>query len=264
MATPFFLHFMLGNFRLIVRLLAGLSIPLVFFVILTTHARLGMVGFFLSGLIYVIVWAVNRWKNARGSLLGPAVVAAYPAIFCGFVAASFLVPRLKVMVWGGGETQYSNESRMVQIATGIPLILSHPWGYGTALGAAKLGFSDNSSGSITIDNYYLETALDWGVVGFIVYVAMIVLPAWFAGRYSWARGMRTREHTFLVPASIFMIEFIVIKSIFSQTHNHKLQFIVMGMIAALIYRVRFGVPGDELPNSPAPQPEARRRESLAN
>ena len=107
------------------------------------------------------------------------------------------------------------------------------------------------SGSITIDNYYLETALDWGVAGLIyIYIGMLVLVAWAAVRYSWARGMRTREHTFLVPASIFMIEFIVIKSIFSQTHNHKLQFIVMGMIAALICRVRFGVPGDELPNSP--------------
>ena len=246
MATPFFIHFMVGKFRLVVRILAGFSIPLVFAVILLTHSRLGMVGFFLSSLLYLILWAIGRWKNSRGSLMGPAIVAAYPAIFCGFVAASFFVTRLKVLIWGSGETKASNESRSAQLLTGIPMILSHPWGYGTGRGAETLGFTEED-GTLTIDNYYLLSALDWGIAGFIVYFGMIILVAWAAGRQSWGRQMRSREHTFLIPASIFLIEFFIIKSIFSQTHNHKLQFIVMGMVAALIYRIRFGVLGDELP-----------------
>jgi hypothetical protein len=213
MAMPFLIHFMGRRFRLFVRILAGLSIPLVFVVILLTHSRLGMVGFFLSSLLYLILWAMDRWKNTRGSLIGPAVVAAYPAIFCGFIAASFFVTRLKVLIWGNGETKYSNESRSAQLQTGIPLVLSHPWGFGTGIGAARLGFTEED-GTGTIDNYLLLTALDWGIAGLIIYFGMIILLIWAAGRQSWARSMRSREHTFLVPASILLIEFFVIKTIF--------------------------------------------------
>ncbi|HLZ75558.1 O-antigen ligase family protein [Phenylobacterium sp.] len=263
LATPFLLHYIGGPFRTPIKIAAVLALPLVFVVILSTQARLGMVGFFLSVLLYLVVWGVNRWKSAKGSLLGPAIVLAYPAFFLAFVAASFTVQRLKTIVWGNGETAASNEGRMEQMQKGIPMIFKRPWGYGAGRGAEKLGYM-TPGGTLTIDNYFLLVALDWGILGFIVYYGMILMVTWNAARYGWARTLRNREHSYLVPAGIALAEFFVIKSIFSQTHNHALTFMIMGMVAALIFRIRYGVPGDELPNLPPLQPPARPRSSLAN
>ena len=109
-------------------------------------------------------------------------------------------------------------------------------------------------GVVTIDTYFLALALDWGILGFLIYYGMILMVTWKAVRYGWTGGARTREHGYLIPAGIALTEFFVIKTIFSQTHNHALVFIMMGMVAALIYRIRFGVPGDELLEAPSPGP----------
>ena len=42
----------------------------------------------------------------------------------------------------------------------------------------------------------------------------------------------------------------------------KLKWAALLILAALIFRIRYGVPGDELPNSPVLQPAAPRRNSL--
>jgi hypothetical protein len=250
LATPFLLHYIGGPFRTPVKLASILALPLVFVVILSTQARLGMVGFFLSVLLYLVIWGVNRWKTAKGSLLGPAIVLAYPAIFLAFLGASFTVQRLRTIVWGNGQTAASNEGRMEQLQKGIPMVFQRPWGYGAGRGAEKLGYM-TPGGTLTIDNYFLLVALDWGILGFLVYYGMILMVTWNAARYGWISHQRAREHTLLIPAGIALAEFFVIKSIFSQTHNHALTFMIMGMVAALIYRIRFGVPGDELPKNPA-------------
>ena len=112
LATPFLLNFIAGPFRPIVSGICErpffFSIPLVFFVILLTGARLGMVGFFLGTLLFLGIWGVQRWRSLKGSLIGPAVVLAYPAFFIAFMAASFTVQRLKTIVWGNGATEASN------------------------------------------------------------------------------------------------------------------------------------------------------------
>jgi len=247
LATPFFLHFALGDgYKLWTRVAAAVCLPLVFTVILSTQARLGVLGFMLGGLLYVGFWAMQRWRASRHSLVGPAVLAAYPAFFVAFITASFFVGRIRRMVWGSGETQASDEARREQLRLGIPKVLTHPWGYGTARGADELGYA-GPSGIVTIDNYFLLVALDWGILGFIVYYGMIVMAVWASGRELVAGRLRTREQAWLIPVTIALIEFFVIKTIFSQTHNHKLEFMMLGMVCALLYRIKFGVPGEELP-----------------
>jgi len=247
LSIPFLLHYIGGPYRTIVRLLAIGAIVLIFYVILISHARLGVVGFFLATLLYLLIWSLRRWRRFKGGLLGPAIVAAYPTIFLAVIVASFFVGRIRNVVWGNSETAASNQGRIEQLKAGIPMLLTHPWGYGTGRGAEKLGWTD-PGGVLTIDNYFLLVALDWGILGFIFYYGMIVMVIWYSARYGWLRtNERHPEHTLLFPAGVAMSVFIVIKTIFSQTHNHKLQFMIMGMICALIYRVRFGVPGDDAP-----------------
>jgi hypothetical protein len=250
LATPFLIHYMAGAYRLAVRLAAGVALPLVFYVILATHARLGVVGFMLGCLLYLLVWSLKRWNQVKGSILGPAIVVGYPMIFFGILAGSLVIGRLRKIVWGNSETAASNQGRLEQLKAGLPMVLQRPWGYGAGRGADKLGFTD-PGGFMTIDNYFLLVALDWGILGFIFYYGMILMTIWNAGRYGLAPSVRRREHALLFPVGIALTEFFVIKTIFSQTHNHKLQFMMMGMVVALIYRVRYGVPGDELPAMPS-------------
>ena len=237
LTTPFVIHFMMGNYKTWVRVAAALSIPFIFYTILGTGARLGMVGFFASCLLYLLCWGSMRWRQVRGSLIGPAVVLAYPAIFCAFMAATFFIQRLHNMVWGGSNTSYSNDGRSAQVAQGLPKVFSHPWGYGIGMGAEALDYH-NLAGVLTIDTYYLLVALDYGILGFLVYYSTIILVIVFAARYGLVAQPKDRERTFLIPVGIALTAFFIIKSIFSQTENHTLQYQMMGMVAALIYRIK--------------------------
>ena len=237
LAAPFVIHFMMGQYKRWVQVAAGLSLPFMFYTILATDARLGVVGFFIAIMLYALCWGVMRWRDMRGSLMGPTVVLAYPAAFSLFVAATFFVRKLHNMVWGGSHTQFSNGAREEQVAAGIPKILSHPWGYGINQGAAALNFRMDD-GKATIDTYYLLVALDYGVLGFLVYYSAILVVIGFCAKYGLKAAPPEREETLLIPTGIALAAFFVIKSIFSQTENHTLQYMMMGMAAALVYRVQ--------------------------
>lgn len=251
LTTPFVIHFMAGSFRPWVRVAAALSLPLIFFVILSTHARLGMVGFFLAALLYLLAWSLLRWRNVKNSIFGPVIVLGYPAIFTIFLAATFMVHRLKAIVWGVGGTAYSNQGRLDQLAAGIPKVLVRPWGYGANRGAEALGYT-NKAGTLTIDNYYLLVALDYGIIGFVLYYAAILTIIFFAGQAILKMQIKEREATFLVPTAIALSVFFVIKSIFSQTHNHSLQFMLMGMAAGLLFRIKQSQDVPQVEASPNP------------
>lgn len=239
LATPFVIHFAMGSFRPIVKVAAAVSLPLIFYTILATDARLGVVGFFMAGMLYLLTWSIMRWRNRSDSILGPAIVLAYPAIFCAFMAATFVVQRLKSMVWGSGATTYSNQGRLDQLAAGIPKVLTRPWGYGASRGAEELGYT-NLAGSMTIDNYYLLIALDYGLLGLVFYYGAILLVIFSAAKFGLVASPKNREHTFLIPVGISLSVFFVIKAIFSQTQNHTLQFMMMGIAAAMIFRIKNG------------------------
>jgi len=237
MACPFVIHFMVGNYRWSTRIAAGLSLPLIIYLIGASQSRLGAVGFLMGSLLYLLVWSFRKWRHVKGTLIGPAVVMAYPVIFVFFIAATFLWQRLRVIVWGGGAASYSNEGRMEQLKDGIPRILSRPIGFGADQGADALGYT-NLAGRLTIDNYYLLIALDYGIQGFVLYYGAILLTIYAAGTYGLKARMRDREQELLIPLGISLSVFFVIKAIFSQAQNHTLQFMMMGMVAAIVYRVR--------------------------
>jgi len=92
---------------------------------------------------------------------------------------------------------------------------------------------------LTIDTYYLTVALEYGVLGFILYFGAFLFAVGGATRYVLAPfDRRNREAGFLLPAGICLINFVVIKSVFAQQDNHPLVFMVLGMALALTYRIR--------------------------
>jgi O-Antigen ligase len=206
-----------------------------FYAIMLTDSRLGMVGFLVGMLLYILLWSLEFWWRNKSNPLGPALILAYPAVFTAFIAATFFVRRLEVMVWGSGATAASNLSREAQWARGIPKIIVNPFGYGIGQSGDVLGWT-NQVGVASIDSYYLSILLEYGVMGFIIYYGMLGYAAYLGGKTS--LDARTPETRLLRPLSISIVAFIVIKSVFSQEATHPLVFAMLGMIVALTYRVR--------------------------
>ncbi|WP_312162789.1 O-antigen ligase family protein [Phenylobacterium sp.] len=237
LVAPFILHFVMFGKKLVTRIAAGATMPLMLYVVIITDSRLGMVGFLLAFMLYLLLWSGLRWRADKSSLLAPAIVLAYPAIFALFIAATMFVGRLRNMVWGGGDTAASTASRGTQYDMGIPMILKAPWGHGAGTGGSTLGFV-SPAGIQTIDTYYLAIGLEYGIIGFFVYYGMLVASTYYAAKYA-VRSPKG-EMSFFMPAAIALVNFIVIKSVFSQQDNHPLIFMLMGIVTAMVYRAMNG------------------------
>ena len=232
--TPLFLHYLLTTRHIGVRIGCAAYLPYSFFIILTTDSRIGLVGFFLSCLLYFAIWAVKRRLDAPRDLVAPLLLLAYPAAAAGFVGLALFWTRLNHMLFGGGAQAASNESRQIQLQTGIPKVLHWPLGYGPGMGAQTLGFADNADGKLTIDNYWLSIALEYGLFGFGCFMILMLSGAFKAIQY----GLQARdpELRLLLPFGALIIIFITGKSVLSQEDSHALIFAVLGGIAALVHR----------------------------
>lgn len=236
LSVPFFLHLIAARYPLAIRIAAMASLPFLFYVVLLTDSRLGVVGFLIAFMLYILLWGAVRWKSHKSSIFGPAVVLAYPVLFCGFVASTLFVGRIRNEVWGTGAHQASNEGRIRQYQEGFEKIAHNPFGYGIGQGAETLG-TRNGAGVLTIDTYYILIALEYGVLGFVLYYGAIISAIYYAGRHIVSGASTTdRDTSLLVPATISLTSFFVIKSIFSNQDNHPIAFMLMGMMAALCFR----------------------------
>lgn len=234
-ATPILLHFMMTSRQLWIRILAAVTIVFAIYAIFRTGSRLGMVGLLLTGLIYLLAWSVLRWRDYKDSIFGPAIVIAYPLLFALGIGASFAIGRIRNTIWGNGAQAASNMARQVQIEMGLPKILSHPFGYGFGRGGYELGFY-SPGGKLTIDNYYLSVALDIGIIGFLVYFAIFIAQIIYGAKY--AMKVRTLDTLLIVPITIGLFEFLVIKSVLSQTETHAIFFAMLGAVTALVWQIK--------------------------
>jgi O-antigen ligase len=134
---------------------------------------------------------------------------------------------------------------------GLDILASNPLGYGIGMGAETLGFR-NLAGALTIDTYYILIALEYGVIGFLIYYGMFLIATWKAGMSTFRQPAESREELLLIPLAIAISNFIVIKSIFSQDANHPVVFMMLAMMVALIWRRR-NHDGAALETWPAPR-----------
>jgi hypothetical protein len=237
LTMPFILHFAFGHYHWFIKTVAASSIPVVLYMVIQTDSRLGVVGCGLALLLYPFCWAALFWWRKRGSLIGPAIVMAYPILFCFAIASTFFVARLRAKFWGNGAQTSSNQSRIEQFKSGFGKILSNPIGHGPGMAGDTLDYHA-ASGTLTIDSYFLSTILEYGILGFIVYYGMILVSIYYSARYSLLANPRNRDSAFLVPAALSLVNFFVIKSVFAEQENHALVFMMMGMVGALAYRIR--------------------------
>jgi hypothetical protein len=239
LTMPFILHIIATTPRWPMRLAAFATAPFIVFVTFLTDARSGMLGLIVGGLLYALLWGALQWRRNPTSILGPIVVLSYPAMVPVVFALTMFVGRIRRAVWGGGETADSTAGRVEQWHAGWPLILKAPWGYGIGQAAITLGIRE-PGGLLTIDTYYLSILLEYGVIGFIVYYGMVATAAVSAAKYGLDPRAKQEEYMLLLPISVSLVVFLIIKSVFSQQDNHPLVFMMLGMVTALIYRTRTG------------------------
>jgi hypothetical protein len=250
LSMPFVLHFATtSTYRLAVRLAAIATIPMIFVVISYTDSRLGMIGAGLAVLGYPFCLALLSWRRERESLLSPALVLGYPALFTLAVAGSLFIGRVRHKILGDGSQQSSNDARATQWHMGVPKILSHPWGYGLGNGGGVLGYY-NPGGQLTIDTYYLNEMLDVGILGFLLFFAIIVVGGLQSANLALRDSYRDRDYRFLVPITISLGIFFIIKSVFAQQDNHPLIFMMLGAIAALASRANDDQAAENTPVNP--------------
>lgn len=238
--TPFFLYFLLSTRSVMVRLLILAYLPFSFWVIRGTDSRLGVIAFFASLLLYLLLWGLKTWMKRREHLFAPLVVLTYPALAGGFFVLTLVWQRLGRMVWGGGAQQASNDARQAQYEMGFAKLMSWPFGKGIGNGGYTLGYH-NAAGTRTIDSYYLVTALEFGVIGFFVYYGLVLTGAWHALK----SGLKSNggETELLLPAAVMLTVFVIVKGVLAQDDSHSVMFMVLGMVAALAWRVEAAAAG---------------------
>jgi hypothetical protein len=236
LAFPFVIHIMINDERSHVRVAAAASLPILIYGVILSGARLGLIGCIISLLGYGLIWGIDRWRRQPESLIGPALVLAYPTVFVVTVGAVFFVGRIHNLVVGNGAQQASNDARIGMYNSAIPKVFSQPWGYGIGEGAATLGFR-SPDGLLAIDSNYIAVVLEYGIIGFAVYYGLLALSAYKAGK-SWWRGSAEKETMLFAPLGLALISVLVMKMVFADEDNDALLFMMMGMIGALVFRLK--------------------------
>jgi hypothetical protein len=240
LTLPFIIHFVMSSYNWLIRAAGIISIPFVIFIVYITGSRLSVVGCMVSFMLYAVAWAVLYWRGKRDSILAPAFLLALPIALGAALALILFWTPLHTLALGGsgnGGSASSTAARQAQLALAIPKFLARPWGYGIGNGATTVGFTIQN-GNLTLDSYYITVLIEYGLHGFIVYYGLIALAIYYAGRNALRSVGMTREFSMLIPLSIALANFFIIKSVFSQQDNHAIVFMFLGMIAALSFRIR--------------------------
>lgn len=232
MITPFILYYMFSTRNLIYRILLVALYFGALYTIIVTGSRLGMIGFAIAHLVYPALVGIRRWARLKNDLVGPSLIALYPAMLGVFMAALLASRRLYVMFLGGGQHQASNDAREAMYSKGIPLIFQNPWGFGVNQGGNALGFR-NQAGVLTIDSYYLTIGLDYGVLGFIAFYGMILTAIYIAVRTYFLSS--APEAKLSAPIGITLGSYLVIKSVLSQSQNQHILFMLIAATLVLSY-----------------------------
>ena len=235
--TPFLLYFAFSKRNLIVRICCFAMVPLTFIAVRLTDARLGVVGVFSSVLLYGLLWSIVRWRSHPRDLFAAATVYAYPAVGAAGLVAIFASTRLNQMVLGGGAQAGSTAARQTQLGMAMSKVWAHPWGFGSGQSGNAMGFAKGDF--ITIDNYFISLILDYGILGVLFWYGMFVIGILVAVRYCVSQKYGGRAETqLLAPLAVSLTGFLIIKWVHGQSDNHSVYFMMLGMISALVYRIR--------------------------
>jgi hypothetical protein len=235
--TPFAVHWAVGRYPRFQRLIGLAMLPVIYIVVRMTDARLGILGYLISILAYVLVWSLVRFRRRLNDLIGAIIVYAYPAAFMGVLAASMVVHKIHVLIFGGGAQAGSNAHREEQFRMAAVALMHNPIGYGAGQSGRAMGYG--AGDFIAIDSYYIVLSLDYGALGLVLYVGMFAVLIATSVKVLLRRGASyDPETSLLMPLIAFMSAFLFIRGVFGQADIQPMVFTLMGMTVCLIARAR--------------------------
>jgi O-antigen ligase len=225
------------RYPLALRLLGLALVPILYLVVRMTDARLGVLGYLISILSYVLFWSLVRFRRRLSDLVSAAIVYGYPAAFLAVLASSMFVHRINLLIFGGGAQASSTAHRTEQFRMALPGVLRNPIGHGAGESGMAMGYAPGDF--IAIDSYFINLALDYGVLGLVLYVAMfvIVIVAAVTTALRFAQD-EDQEVAMLIPLAACLLAFLAIRGVFGQPDIHPVAFTILGMVVALVARTR--------------------------
>ncbi|CAM3090908.1 hypothetical protein SPAN111604_03070 [Sphingomonas antarctica] len=234
-STPFFVYWGLYAKRIPIRVASLLFLAPLFWCIRNTDSRLGAVGFFATFIVYFGIYGIRRWTRTRGDILGPAITLSFPLAGSMFFLATFVSNSFHAIIFGNGAQAASNEGRALQWASLWPKLGSWPFGYGTGRGAETIG-SMNLAGVLTIDSYYINLLIEYGVIGFLCWLGIILGSA--ANAVKWSMRETSEEARMLTVMATYMIVYFIIKGVLAGDESNAICYMILGMIAGTAWRIK--------------------------
>ncbi len=193
-----------------------------------TNSRGALIALAISGSMITMIAAKRYLMRPRSSRVLPVagVVGLIMLVASPVVAAGAYI---LVTGKGGASTTNSSQSRIEQIEQALPKIMKRPvGGYGAGRAARVLGYWGRT---LTIDNYYLSLALDYGMPGpaaFLSLLAALIFGAWRQSR----EGPPSARLIFL-GLTAFFLAFGISRLITSQAFNLTAFYLIAGAFAGM-------------------------------
>lgn len=228
---PMCLYYLIDNKSKLMKPIAVMTILVIFYAIIVSRSRLGLVGAIVSISNYSFLVSLRSQRIHKKSLVGPALLTLYPAALVTVGGLITFSTTLSNMILGGGGQEASTNARYDMWAMGLPLIAKQPiFGYGVGKGARALNYR-TPSGDLTIDSYILGMFLDTGLVGGFAFLIFFTLGIIKASRsYTHAPDKDGYSKMGAALAST-LLAFLFIKIVLSQASNHTLVYLLIGVVA---------------------------------
>ncbi|WP_306251924.1 O-antigen ligase [Parvularcula sp. IMCC14364] len=191
----------------------------------------GMMAFSVTAFLMLTTWLRKPeslpFRPLAGMAIALAILASPIVIGAGY----------KVVVGDDGTTaSASSQARIAQMETAWPKIIKRPlYGYGNGRAARVLGFY---GGRLTIDNYYLNLALELGFPGPILFFGSFAMLAWYGWRWGTDLGDDPYAGLYIAVAGM-AISFAVTRSILSITTNIELFMLLAALMIGTCGRTKY-------------------------
>lgn len=206
---------------------AGMMVLLAF-VMFGTGSRSVLPALFIEFGVLLLVLLVVYLKNNKASFLGWAYVVSSPIVLVGGLLA-FIKGRSAFM--GGSDLAYSStQARYEMWDLGMQRVLEKPIQGVIGFGHSTATEVINWRGGISIDTYFLSVLIESGILGFTLFILMLLLVVYTTIRM-WIKSRFEDYLPIVLLASI--LGYSVIAFISSLTHLLHIFYIVVALVFVL-------------------------------
>ena len=222
-AAPFATIFMIRAKQLAPKLLWGAAVLILIAGAAATSSRGAALAIAVSFIATAAILLQRSFRDGISARYAP-VVAFFVLCTVVMAPAGFIAAEKVISGDSGTSATNSSQARLDQIEMAWPKILKRPvGGYGTGRATRILGYWGRS---LTLDNYYLTLALDFGFPGPIIFAGLMGAVALTSYRRS--REGPPGDQLIYVGFLAAIIAFATTRTIVSMTGNLSFMYILLG------------------------------------